>query len=189
MIETTKNIILASSSPRRKELMEKMQIPFVIKKIPFQEIIPQNIDLFDIPQIIAKEKANCIKLNKNDIVITADTMVFIKNEILGKPQNKEQAKEMLCKLSDNKHIVITGVCIKKLSKEINFKDKSEVYFRKLNDKEIDYYVDNFSPYDKAGSYGAQDWIGLVAIKKIIGSYTNVMGLPTEKFYKIFRLNI
>ncbi len=180
------NLYLGSQSPRRKQLLEGIGFKFIIlPKIQIDEGYPKNLPHHRVAKFLAKKKAIAYQnfLTKNNsILITADTIVSFNKEILGKPKNKEEAIYFLQQLSDNKHFVYTGVCIKTQDKEINFFDKTEVHFRKFTLEEIHYYIDNYKPYDKAGSYGAQEWIGYVGIKKIIGSYFNVMGLPIEKLY-------
>ena len=181
-----KNIILASQSPRRYELLKSLDIKFktfVIKGI--NESFPTNIKLENIAVFLAKQKANeySEQIDKNTIIITADTIVKYKNNILNKPKNRGEAIEMLKKLSGSKHKVITGVCLSSKSKQKCFKSSTKVYFNKLNVKEIEYYIDKYKPFDKAGSYGIQEWIGFIGISKIKGSFYNVMGLPVQKLYK------
>lgn len=177
-------IILASSSPRRAELLKALKIDFTIEKYDFIEQFPSTLASEKVAMFLAEEKANQINtLKNNELVITSDTIVVINNEVLGKPINKNQAIEMLEKLSDSSHKVITGVCIKNLTQQITFDDITTVFFKKLTKEEILFYVDNFKPYDKAGSYGIQEWIGLIGIEKIEGSYFNVMGLPVNKVYE------
>jgi septum formation protein len=148
------------------------------------EIYPDNLMNEEIPVYLADIKAAWFngKLNENDIVITADTIVFIDHEILGKPSNSDEASAMLKKLSGRPHDVITGVCFLSSIKKKTFFSKSTVYFRELKDEEIEYYVKTYKPYDKAGAYGAQEWIGFIGIECIKGSYFNVMGLPIQQLY-------
>lgn len=177
-------IVLASGSPRRAELLRSMDISFSVLLKPVNEDYPLDLDLEKVPEFLAKKKAMAYEINQeNTLLITADTVVLLDGKILGKPENKEKAILMLKKLSEKSHEVITGVCIRSSLKEIVFCDKTTVQFSVLNSKEIEYYVKQYNPLDKAGAYGIQDWIGNIAIMSIQGSYTNVMGLPTEMLYR------
>lgn len=182
-----KKVFLASKSPRRKELLLLMGIEHQILLKDVDESFPETLALRDVAEYIAKKKAKAFEILPESIIITADTVVILGAEILGKPANRTEALSMLKKLSGNMHLVVTGVTIKTANKEISFSDTTEVYFKEISDSEIEHYVDEFQPYDKAGSYGIQEWFGLVAIQKIVGSYTNVMGLPTEKLYENLKL--
>lgn len=176
-------LILASSSPRRKYLMEEAGFKFSIEKPEVDETWPPEIPVDQVAKYLAAKKAEFFRLRiHEEIVVTADTVVILFNEILNKPANRQGAIEMLSKLSGRTHLVMTGVCILSKEKEESFDDTTEVEFQSLTREEIDFYVDNYKPFDKAGAYGAQDWIGMVAIKKIVGSYFNVMGLPIHKVY-------
>lgn len=175
-------IILASKSPRRQELLTLMGLTFSVALKEVDESYESSLTASEIAVAIAEKKAKAFTANPDHIIITADTIVAIGDEILGKPQDKAEAQEMLAKLSGKMHEVFTGVSINYQGEIVSFYDKTEVLCRNLNATEIDYYIDNYKPYDKAGSYGIQDWFGVVAIEKINGSYTNVMGLPTEKLY-------
>jgi len=180
-----KNIILASKSPRRYELLKSLDIKFETKIIEnIDENFPNSIPIKNIAVYLAKQKAKAYvkQIDKNTIIITADTIVKYKKEVLNKPKDKTEAIKMLKKLSGKKHKVITGVCINTFNKQICFKSVTTVYFNKLSKSEIEYYIDKYKPFDKAGSYGIQEWIGFIAIKKIKGSYYNVMGLPVQKLY-------
>ena len=181
--------ILASKSTRRKEILKKMGLKFKIIDAQIDEsIIPQNIDHYEYSIRLAKLKVTDIsKKNPNYTVIGADTIVSINNKILNKPKNCEEAKEMLNLLSNNIHQVITGVSFKNQSLDINenFHDVSFVSFYKLSDNEINYYINNYKPFDKAGSYGIQDYAGLF-VKNIKGSYDNIVGFPSSKFYQILK---
>jgi len=178
-------IILGSQSPRRHHLLKELGIKFEIMVNNSQdESYPAHITKENIPIYLAKKKSECLyeNLKENTILITADTIVWLNNQVVGKPTDKEDAKNILQKLSGNKHEVHTGVCIKSLEKETTFCSKTDVYFRELTDNEIIYYLDHCKPFDKAGAYGIQEWIGYIGIERIDGSYFNVMGLPVQKLY-------
>ncbi len=178
---TPYKILLGSNSPRRKELLKKMDVKFKTVRLKADESYPEILPAGEIPEYLALKKSLVYEdLKKSELLITADTIVSLKGMILGKPKNKTQAKEMLKLLSGRKHLVITGVCLRTKKDILTFSDVSEVYFKKLSDKEIKYYVETYKPFDKAGGYGIQEWIGLVGIEKIKGSFYNIMGLPTEK---------
>ncbi len=177
------HIILASNSPRRKQFLTDLGLVFTIKPANVNEEYPSHLKGKDIALYIAQQKASVFNnLDVNELVITCDTIVWIDNEALGKPENSEDAKQMLQQLSGKTHEVISAVCIKSNQKEQLFYDVTQVAFNTLNPLDIDYYVDIFKPFDKAGSYGIQEWIGLIGIEKINGSYTNVVGMPMEKLY-------
>ncbi|WP_316738229.1 Maf family protein [Pedobacter aquatilis] len=176
------SIILASKSPRRQELLKLMGLNFKVELKEVDESYPDGLKPEEIAVYISEQKAKAFKF-EDEVVITADTIVALNGEILGKPRDRAHAQEMLAKLSGNKHEVYTGVTIAKGSKILSFYDRTEVECRAVSEAEIDFYIDNYQPYDKAGSYGVQDWWGLVVVESINGSYTNVMGLPTEKLYK------
>ncbi len=179
-----KNIILASKSPRRQQLLKEMDIPYTVQTKEVDEIYPKLYKKKKITDFLAKLKAKPFKkLKENDILITSDTIVWLQGKPLGKPKDLEDAKKMLHKLSGKKHLVITSVCLTSTKKQRVFNDTTKVYFKKLSKEEIDYYVMKYHPLDKAGSYGIQEWIGLTAIKKIEGSYYNIVGFPVHKFYK------
>jgi len=176
-------LILASKSPRRQQLLQLMDLKFEILLKDVDESFPEDLQPFEVAQYISEKKANAFLSDCLDaIVITADTIVSYKTEILGKPQDADHAFEMLSKLSGNKHEVYTGVSLAFNGTLNTFYDVTEVQFRRLTPDQIWYYIKNYQPFDKAGSYGVQDWIGMIAVEKITGSYTNVMGLPTEKLY-------
>ncbi|WP_443938420.1 Maf family protein [Pedobacter sp. MW01-1-1] len=179
------SIILASKSPRRHELLGLMGLNFKVEIHDVDESYPEGLMPHEIAVFISEKKAKAFP-PVAEIVITADTIVALNGEILGKPQDRAHAEEMLAKLSGNKHEVFTGVTLIKDGKVHSFYDRTEVYCKTVTADEIAYYIDAFKPFDKAGSYGVQDWWGLVVVEKIIGSYTNVMGLPTEKLYAFLK---
>jgi septum formation protein len=183
MLKLSSPIILASKSPRRQELLTLMGLEFKVELKDVDESYPNHLSAPEIAMYIAEQKANAFIANANEIVITADTIVAINGEILGKPVDFTDAREMLAKLSGSKHEVFTGVSVNYSGKIGSFYDRTEVHCRTLNSEEIDFYINNYQPFDKAGSYGIQDWFGITAVERINGSYTNVMGLPTEKLYK------
>ncbi|MDT3405663.1 Maf family nucleotide pyrophosphatase [Mucilaginibacter terrae] len=177
-------IILASKSPRRQELLRQMDVDFEIVLKEVDESYPDDLTPEEIAVYIAEKKARAYDGTiGNEVVLTADTIVAIDGLILGKPENEAHAIEMLQRLSGRVHKVVTGVCILYKGKYNLFHDVSEVFFRKLTDEEITTYVQKYKPMDKAGSYGIQEWVGITAIERIEGSYTNVVGLPTEKVYQ------
>jgi len=180
-------IILASKSPRRIELMQQLGLQFTVQLSgDIDELYPPELQREEIPLFLASLKADVFLHNvvipDDTIVVTADTIVWINNQVLGKPADRQEAIDMLKILSGNMHRVYTGVCLSNNRKQHTFYAESKVYFRKLNLDEITFYVDHYQPYDKAGAYGIQEWIGYVGIEKIEGSYYNVMGLPIQKLY-------
>jgi septum formation protein len=177
-------LILASSSPRRQYLMKEAGFEFTVEKPDVDESFPPEMPVDEVARYLALKKAEYFRLRiQNEIIVTADTVVILFNKILNKPQDRKEACDMLTSLSGRTHLVMTGVCILSKEREESFDDTTEVTFQSLTRDEIEFYVDHYKPYDKAGSYGAQDWIGMVAIKKISGSYFNVMGLPIHKVYE------
>jgi len=180
-----KTIILGSKSPRRKELLEGLGIKFETRTKEVDETFSDKIDQLKVAQFLAEKKADAFtnELTVDDIVITSDTIVLCNNEVLGKPKDEQAAFEMLTKLSGKSHQVITGVCLKSIQKTITFSDTTKVWFKPLSENEINFYIQNYKPFDKAGSYGIQEWIGYVGIEKIEGTYFNVMGLPVNLLYK------
>jgi MAF protein len=178
------NIILASQSPRREELLRGLNIPFEIKVIDVEETYPSQLVGVDIPMYLAEKKADAYleSMNNDTLLITADTIVWHEGRVFGKPKDKAEATKMLKSLSGKTHQVITGVCISTLSKRKTFHVISEVRFARLLPDEIEYYLLNFQPYDKAGAYGVQEWIGYIGVEHIEGSYFNVMGLPIQRLY-------
>jgi septum formation protein len=178
-------IILASGSPRRQQFLKELDIDFEIRLKEIEEIYPDQLQAEEITDFLAKLKASAFEndLQDNEVLITSDTIVWLENKALGKPIDASHAVKMLTEMSGKTHNVITSVCIKTAQKELVFHDETLVTFAKLTLKEIEYYLNIYKPFDKAGSYGIQEWIGLVAIEKIEGSYANVVGLPTHKLYK------
>lgn len=177
-------IILASSSPRRHYLMKEAGFNFTVEKPDIEETFPESLPVEQVAKYLAVKKAEFFRTNiHNEIIVTADTVVILDQIILNKPADRKEAIEMLSRLSNRTHLVITGVCILSAEKEESFDDTTEVTFKKLSQAEIEYYVEKFKPFDKAGAYGAQDFIGMIAIEKIVGSYFNVMGLPIHKVYE------
>jgi septum formation protein len=182
----TYKIILASNSPRRKELLAGLGMEYTVKVIPdIDESFPDTLKGEEIPLYIARKKANVYKQNirPDELVITADTIVWLDGETLGKPENESDAVQMLCKLSGKTHRVITGVCLTTTGWQKCFSSMTEVTFAALTSEEIKAYVTNYRPFDKAGSYGVQEWIGLMGVEKISGCYYNIMGLPVRKLYE------
>ena len=178
------NFILGSNSTRRKEILKEIGLDFSVYPSNIDENFNKEIKLENIGVFLAEKKANAIKneLKENDILITADTTVIHNKELLSKPENTLQAKEILDKLSGKSHKVITGVCLLSKNKKCTFSCETIVTFNNLEIKEIEFYINKFKPFDKAGSYGIQEWIGLIGIEKIEGSYTNVVGLPASMLY-------
>jgi len=183
------NIILGSASPRRKELLSDLGLRFSIQTTDKEETYSLSLKEEEIAEFLAKQKSEFLSenLQQNDLLITADTIVSFKNELLNKPKDKEEAFETLNKISENTHKVITGVCLKSKNKEIIFSVTTLVTFKALSEDEIHHYIKKHNPYDKAGAYGIQDWIGKIGINNINGSYTNVVGLPISELYQHLKL--
>ena len=177
-------IILASQSPRRIELLGGLNIKFEVQVLDVNEDFPAQMVGVDIPMYLAEKKANAYKhiMDEHTMIITADTIVWHEGKVLGKPVDETDARRMLRALSGKTHQVITGVCISTLQRRKVFHVISDVRFARLAEVEIEYYLQNFKPYDKAGSYGVQEWIGFVGVEHINGSYFNVMGLPVQRLY-------
>jgi septum formation protein len=184
MKELTRPLVLASTSPRRQYLMSEAGFKFTVEKPQVDETFPQQMPVEQVPRYLAAKKAESFRPSiKDEIIVTADTVVILDGKILNKPDDEKHARQMLKALSGKTHLVITGVSIISKEKEETFEDITEVTFKNLTDEEIAFYVERYKPYDKAGAYGAQDWVGMVAIEKINGSYFNVMGLPVNKVYQ------
>ena len=182
---TNKKIILASTSPRRQQLLKDMGLSFVVRSFDVEETYPKSLPNIEIPEYLAKLKAQPFKgtLNQGELLISADTIVCMDNHVLGKPKGKGEATKILLQLSGKKHQVITGVCLMSAKKQHTFHAITNVFFKELSKHEIDYYIENYKPFDKAGAYGIQEWIGYIGINHIEGSFYNVMGLPVQKLYE------
>lgn len=179
------NLILASQSPRRRQLMSDCGLEFCAISIDVDEIYPKELPAIEVAEYLSQLKSNGYKeqLSANEVLITADTVVIVEGEILGKPDGVEGSKKMLQKLSGTEHQVVTGVTLRSKDRSISFSTTTRVQFTHLNSEQIDYYIDHYKPYDKAGSYGIQEWIGYIGIESIEGSFYNVMGLPIQRLYK------
>ena len=178
-------IILASRSPRRQQLLRDLGLKFDVIIKDYNETFPENLGGEEIARYVAHEKAGSFKpgISENEIVITADTIVWCNNKVLGKPLNSEDAIRILKEISGNTHEVITGVCLLSSFKEKTFSVTTKVTFDTLSYEEMDFYIDKYKPFDKAGAYGIQEWIGIAACSNIEGSYFNVVGLPVQRLYK------
>lgn len=181
-----KKIILASQSPRRKTLLEWAEISFEVRVKETDETFPEGMNVEEVPVLIARNKALAVEKDTDEIIIAADTVVVLNNEIIGKPSDVEDAVRILKKLSGETHRVITGVVILNGSREESFSDVTEVTFHSLTDEQIRFYVERYQPFDKAGAYAIQEWIGVTGIEKISGDFYNVMGLPVSRVVKILR---
>jgi septum formation protein len=178
--------ILASTSPRRQYLLKELGLKFTVKTKEAEEIYPNHLQGKDIALYLAELKANAFEKNEipeNTIVIAADTIVCLKNEVLTKPIDYKDAFKIISSLSAKKHEVISGVCFRSVKKTISFHASTDVYFKKLSEDEIHHYIEHYKPYDKAGAYGIQEWIGYIGIERINGSFYNVMGLPVQRVYE------
>ena len=187
----THSIILGSKSPRRKELLSGLGVQFEVRTLDTNEDYPDTLDNREVPTFLAKLKAQALlsSLKTEEILITSDTIVLLENEILGKPKDAAQAFQMLRKLSGKSHEVITGVHLQSQQKSKSFQVVTKVYFKELTDSQIEYYIENYKPFDKAGGYGIQEWIGYIGISKIEGSYFNVVGLPVAELFDELKLFI
>ena len=179
------NYILASKSPRRNQLLQSLGIEFRVITKEVEEKYPENLDREEIPVFLAELKAKPFlpEIKENDLIITADTIVWFDGKVLGKPKDKAEAFQMLQQLSGNEHQVISGVCLTSCHKQNSFYSISNVRFKNLTNREIEYYVSEYKPFDKAGAYGIQEWIGTIGITHIEGSFYNVMGLPIQRLYE------
>ncbi len=187
MLNNLKNyqIILASQSPRRHQMLKELGLDFKIQTKDVEEVYPDHLKGEEIPVYLSKLKADAFTLDsdKKELVITADTIVCVDDMVLGKPKDRDEAVNMLKTLSGRSHQVISGVCLKSTAKEITFSTTTHVHFKELSLEEINFYIDNYKPFDKAGAYGIQEWIGFVGIDGIEGSYFNVVGLPIQRLYQ------
>ena len=178
-------LILASKSPRRQQLLSDLGLKFTVQSMDVPEKYPEGLGMTEIPVFLAELKAEAFRpqLKNNQLVITADTIVWLDGEVLGKPVDCDDGFRMLSSLSGKKHQVITGVCLLSAGKKVSFFSLTNVWFKPLSEQEINYYLGNYRPYDKAGAYGIQEWIGYVGINRIEGSFFNVMGLPVQSLYE------
>lgn len=179
-------VILASNSPRRKELLAGLGVDYEVRTLPdVDESYPETLQGADIPLFIAKEKADAYQsmIQPDELMITADTIVWLDGKVLGKPKDREDALQMLRDMSGRTHEVFTGVCITTTKWQRSFSAQTEVRFSELSEEEISYYVDKYQPMDKAGAYGVQEWIGFIGVENISGSYYNIMGLPVQRLYR------
>lgn len=184
------HVLLASKSPRRRELLAALRVPFDVVTVgQVEEKWPSDMVAHDVPRYLSVMKANAFRklIHDNELIITADTIVVCEDEIFGKPSCAEEARKMLRRLSGRTHEVITGVTVTTINRQTSFTSVTDVKFAEISDEDIDYYVDNFNPFDKAGAYGIQEWIGCVAVESMKGSYYNVMGLPVHALYKELKL--
>jgi septum formation protein len=180
------HVVLASNSPRRRELLAGLGIDYEVMVLPdVEESYPSNLPVAEIPVYIAKEKAAAYRqvMSDRDLIITADTVVVVGSQVLGKPATLDEARRMLHILSGRTHQVMTGVCLTTSHRQKAFVVSTDVTFKTLSDEEIDYYVDRYRPLDKAGAYGVQEWIGYIGVTGLHGSYFNVMGLPVQRIYQ------
>ena len=179
------HVILASKSPRRQQILKELGIPFEIQLKEVKEVYPKDLKGTEITDYLAVLKAKPFKenLQNNELIITSDTIVWLENRALGKPHSEKDAINMLQHISGKKHQVISSICLTTKNFQRTFSDTTEVYFKQLSLEEIEYYIRKYQPFDKAGSYGIQEWIGYIGIEKIVGSYFNVMGLPVHKLYE------
>ncbi|NLN34047.1 MAG: septum formation protein Maf [Flavobacteriaceae bacterium] len=188
-IYSDKRFLLASKSPRRQELLKGLGIDFEIVSIEADESYPTHLVREKITEFISKSKSNAFRqLDTDEILITADTLVWLNNKILGKPKTYQEAFEMLTQLSDSTHEVFTSVTVKSIRNQMTFSDSTKVSFSPISEDEIHFYIENFQPFDKAGAYGIQEWIGFAKILSIQGCYYNVMGLPLQKLYSTLESN-
>lgn len=181
-------LILASASPRRQQLMKDAGFTFEVRLKNVEEKYPQELHLENVPEYLSKVKASAFReeLKADEVLITADTVVCIHDRILGKPADRKEAISMLQELSGNRHLVVTGVSVTTRTEQLSFSSRTDVFFKHLSNEEIEFYVDMYKPFDKAGAYGIQEWIGYIGIERIEGSFYNVMGLPIQKLYETLR---
>lgn len=181
------HLLLASKSPRRRQLIAELGFPFECITLEVDERVEKDVQAAAVAEHIAKRKAAAYptkELDKDTVLVAADTVVVHSDKILGKPHSREEAIAMLSLLSGDRHTVYTGVCLRSATQEVSFTESTDVVFKPLSQSVIEHYVDTFRPYDKAGAYGIQEWIGMVGIERIEGCYYNVMGLPTARLYEV-----
>ena len=178
-------LLLASKPPRRRELLGRLGIPLTIVDVDVDERVPARLSVEQVAEALARLKAEgyTAPLADGEVIVTADTVVVLGNQVLGKPHSREEAADMLHRLSGQVHQVYTGVCLRSANRCVAFTERTDVHFRTLTDEEVDYYIDVYKPFDKAGAYGIQEWIGMVGIERIEGCYYNVMGLPVARLYR------
>lgn len=178
-------LVLASASPRRQQLMKDAGFTFEIRLKDIEENYPSELAPEKVPEYLSRLKAEAFRdeLNMNEVLVTADTVVCIHDKILGKPAGRAHAIDMLRELSGNRHLVVTGVSVTTRTEQLSFSAFTNVFFKTLSNEEIEFYVDTYKPFDKAGAYGIQEWIGYIGIERIEGSFYNVMGLPVQKLYE------
>ncbi len=182
-------LLLASKSPRRRQLLGELGYPVEFITLDVDEHVPDGTPAAATAELLACRKAGAYAssmMADDDILVAADTVVVLEEKVLGKPADRSEALAMLRSLSGNRHTVYTGVCLRTVSQTVSFTEKTDVYFRQLSDEDLAYYVDNYRPFDKAGAYGIQEWIGMVGISRIEGCYYNVMGLPVARVYEAIR---
>ena len=181
-------LIFASASPRRQQLMKDAGFTFEVRLKNVEEKYPQELHWENVPEYLSKVKASAFReeLKADEVLITADTVVCIHDRILGKPADRKEAISMLQELSGNRHLVVTGVSVTTRTEQLSFSSRTDVFFKRLSNEEIEFYVDTYKPFDKAGAYGIQEWIGYIGIERIEGSFYNVMGLPIQKLYETLR---
>ena len=181
-------LILASASPQRQQLMKDAGFTFEVRLKNVEEKYPQELHWENVPEYLSKVKASAFReeLKADEVLITADTVVCIHDRILGKPADRKEAISMLQELSGNRHLVVTGVSVTTRTEQLSFSSRTDVFFKRLSNEEIEFYVDTYKPFDKAGAYGIQEWIGYIGIERIEGSFYNVMGLPIQKLYETLR---
>ena len=182
-------LVLASASPRRQQLMKDAGFTFEVRLKDVEEKYPDGLALEKVPEYLSRVKAEAFRdeLKPDEVLVTADTVVCIHDKILGKPTGREDAIRMLQELSGARHLVVTGVSVTTCTKQLSFSSFTNVFFKALSIEEIEYYVDTYKPFDKAGAYGIQEWIGYIGIERIEGSFYNVMGLPVQKLYETLRM--
>ncbi len=176
-------LVLASKSPRRQQLLADLGLEFSVETKDTPEDFPENLGMTEIPVFLAEKKAAAFEVKDNQLIITADTIVWLDGKVLNKPAGYDEGFAMLRALSGKKHQVVTGVCLLSAEKKVSFAVSTDVWFKPLDDNEIRFYLENYRPYDKAGAYGIQEWIGYIGITRIDGSFYNVMGLPVQSLYE------